>query len=593
MGTNPLKRGTSQYIADFETATNEEILKVHPVWCWAVADVDTVCVIRTGHTIDEFMEWVSNIDQDSDVYFHNLKFDGEFIVYWLLSHDYKPVEVEQYNQKEPGNFFTCVISGTGAWYAIKIHQADGKEFTIKDSLKRIPLKVSAIPKAYGLDVTKGEIDHNIERGPGYEPTAEEWDYVKRDVLVVAKALAINDKENMERVTVGSNALFYYKTTLTKQTDYTSMRRAFFHLFPQLKPEEDDFIRRSYLGGWVYANPKYKGEMVKAGRVYDVNSMYPGVMKKYAFPYGRPVMSGMGRVPERYLTDDYIYFQRAMFRAKLKPGAPPTLKIRDSYRYYWNKYIEDTGRSPRTGNSCDPYVTATLSNVDWQLLQEFYDVGVVAYTGYYVFKAKRGLFDDYIDFWTEQKIKAGKEGNMGLRTIAKLYLNNLYGKFGTNPQRTDKVPYMDEDGKVKYVTKDSSLDISGYIPVAAMVTSYARREVTMAAYNNFDRFLYADTDSLHLLGDYDPVGMVIDPYELGAWDNEAVFTRAKYLGSKCYAEEIEGKWKITVAGMPEECKRGLDVEKDFKIGYVAHGKLIPKRYPGGVVLQETSFELKER
>lgn len=591
MGCNPLTRGNTQYVADFETATNKELLSTHPVWAWAVASVENECIVSTGTDIVSFMTWAASVC-GADVYFHNLKFDGEFITYYLLTNGFEYRENDAYNKNSEGQFFTSVISGMGSWYALRVHFDKGQEVTFKDSLKRVPLKVEYIPKAYGLDVTKGEISHEIERPAGYVPTPIEWDYVKRDVLVVAKALNIQDTQGMEKVTVGSNALAFYKGLMCHSENYTDQRRAWFARFPLLQEKYDKFCRASYLGGWVYANPAYQGELVGAGRVYDVNSMYPGVMRKYPFPYGRPVTVGSGRVSGRYRNANYIWFQRATFKATLRPGCPPTLKIRDSFRYYWNRYITDTGYSPRTGDVCNPYVTATLSNIDWELLLTYYDVEVISYDGYLVFKAATGLFDEYIDYWSEQKIKAAETGNIGLRTISKLYLNNLYGKFGSNPNRTDKTPYL-VDGEVKYTTKNSGVQLVGYIPVACLVTAYARREVTQAAYNNYDRFLYADTDSIHLLGDYDPVGMDIHPYNLGAWDNEATFTRAKYLGAKCYAEEISGEWKITVAGMPEECKEGLDVVKNFRVGYVGEGKLLPKRYPGGVVLEKTTFEIKER
>jgi hypothetical protein len=38
---------------------------------------------------------------------------------------------------------------------------------------------------------------------------------------------------------------------------------------------------------------------------------------------------------------------------------------------------------------------------------------------------------------------------------------------------------------------------------------------------------------------------------------------------------------------------MDVEKDFRIGYVAAGKLVPRHYPGGLILEPTTFEIKER
>ena len=52
-----------------------------------------------------------------------------------------------------------------------------------------------------------------------------------------------------------------------------------------------------------------------------------------------------------------------------------------------------------------------------------------------FKAIKGLFTNYVDYWTEQKIKAKKENNGALYTIAKLMLNSLYGKFRIKSKST--------------------------------------------------------------------------------------------------------------------------------------------------------------
>ena len=50
--------------------------------------------------------------------------------------------------------------------------------------------------------------------------------------------------------------------------------------------------------------------------------------------------------------------------------------------------------------------------------------IFIYPGY-KFKAIKGLFNNYIDYWMNEKINAGKEGNGAKRQIAKLMLNSLY------------------------------------------------------------------------------------------------------------------------------------------------------------------------
>ena len=79
------------------------------------------------------------------------------------------------------------------------------------------------------------------------------------------------------MTQGSNALQDFKEILTK--------RKFEHYFPNLPPDVDDDIRKSYKGGFTYLNPIYKEKDVENITVLDVNSLYPSVMYEKNLPFG--------------------------------------------------------------------------------------------------------------------------------------------------------------------------------------------------------------------------------------------------------------------------------------------------------------------
>ena len=49
-------------------------------------------------------------------------------------------------------------------------------------------------------------------------------------------------------------------------------------------------------------------------------------------------------------------------------------------------------------------------------------------------------------------------------------------------------------------------------------------------------------------------------------------------------------KVTCAGMPDNVKEKVTYD-NFKPGATFDGKLMPRRYPGGVVLMETTFTIK--
>ena len=68
-------------MADFETTTDPEDVRV---WAGCAVDIDTLEVVHIGNNLDSFMEFLSN--KNSVCYFHNLKFDGEFILHWLFTH---------------------------------------------------------------------------------------------------------------------------------------------------------------------------------------------------------------------------------------------------------------------------------------------------------------------------------------------------------------------------------------------------------------------------------------------------------------------------------------------------------------------------
>jgi hypothetical protein len=228
---------------------------------------------------------------------------------------------------------------------------------------------------------------------------------------------------------------------------------------------------------------------------------------------------------------------------------------------------------------------------------------------------QGLFTNYINHWTEEKIKAKREGNRPQYLLSKLMLNNLYGKLATNPVGRQKRPYLDGDAKTAYAYLPKEERKPLYIPAATFITSYARKYIIETSqlirdwskkYKGFDAYCYSDTDSIHcLLDDEDVINlskfMRIDPYELGAWDLETHFTRGKYLRQKCYIEEVDGKVHSTIAGLPKKLAPLITFD-NFRIGFTTEEldpeevkkygtKLRYKHVDGGVVLIPTEFTIK--
>ena len=266
------------YTADFETATWLEDSSY--VWAWAISEIGNEDNIKIGNTIESFMDYVSK-NKSSKYYFHNLAFDGSFILDYLFKNDFEFIED---NKDKRDKTFTTLISDMGMFYTIEVYfKVKGKKVqkaTFIDSLKIIPFSVSGIAKSFGLPISKLELDYNKPRELGHVLEPEEIEYIKNDVKIVAMALKVLFDEGLTNITSASNALKDFRKC------YKEAR--FNELFPCLPYEIDKDIRQAYKGGFTYLNPKYKEKDVGAGVVLDVNSLYPSCMKYERLPYGEPI-----------------------------------------------------------------------------------------------------------------------------------------------------------------------------------------------------------------------------------------------------------------------------------------------------------------
>lgn len=409
-----------KFTADFETATwlEDETF----VWAWATCEIGNEENLTIDNNIDSFIEYCKQ-EKNATFYFHNLKFDGEFIIYWALTHGFKHVTKKEDIES---NTFTTLISDMGQFYTIALYFEKGNKrvhkVTFIDSLKIIPFSVEAIAKSFNLPISKLSIDYNKPRERNHILTQEEIEYIKNDVLIVAKALKVLFDEELTRMTQGSNALNDFKEILTKSK--------FKHYFPQLDYEVDKDIRKSYRGGFTYLNPIYKEKDVENVVVLDVNSLYPSVMYEKKLPFGEPIFF-TGKYENDNVYDLYIQMITCSF--EIKENKIPTIQIKNNKSFFRsNEYLE---------NSSNEIVCLVLTNIDLKLFLEQYNVYDLNYECGWKFKSIQGIFTEYIDKWITRKNKATIEGNKGLRTLAKLMLNALYGKFATSLDVQGKIPYL--------------------------------------------------------------------------------------------------------------------------------------------------------
>lgn len=607
-----------RWVADFETTTEKrrKLDGTTHVWAVGLCEVGNPTNTTILKTMQEFIDWCESSKTNDMVFFHNIRFDGNFIIQWLLNNDYKYIKNES---ERADKTFTTVISSKGLWYEIevffKVKKKGVNKVTFRDSLKLIPLSVEEIAKEFRLPIRKGNIDYSAHDflPEGTDLTEEEKDYLIKDVQIVEHALSFFFENGLTKMTIGACALADFKNMIGE--------RNFKTFFPT--PFYDAEVRQAYRGGVTYLNPKFKNKDIKENMVIlDRNSMFPSTMAGCdgeILPYGTPIP-----FKGKYEHDDLycLYVQTIRCSFELKPNKIPTVYIKGDY------YLH--GGSSYLTSSDEEELVLTMTNVDLELFFEQYNVYNVEYIGGWKFKGIKAekIFGDYVKKWTTIKVKSKIEGNWGMYLIAKLFLNSLYGKFASATTIQNREPYMGKDGKVHFKLSDAEDKDGVYIAMAAFITSYARAHIISKAQKIQDdykakkskiQFVYMDTDSLHCISpDFSlPEGLEIDDTKLGAWDYEASAVRSKFIRQKCYIEkqiiskekyieamcddstiksqyeENEGKYyftKITIAGMPSSCYEHVTFD-NFKINASFPGKLTHRTAMGGVVLENIDFTIK--
>lgn len=563
-----MKNTIPVYVADFETRNSKKDVdqKSTSIWLWDLCDIKEYNH-TTGYDMNSFFNELEKI-APAVIYTHNLKFDGSFIIDYLLKSNFKYTDKQDINSNE----FSTLISADGQFYNIKFtlptkSKKRKRTLEFRDSSKKIAGSVRQIAISYGLPILKGEIDYIAERPVDYIATDEEIAYIHNDTEIVARVLTTQYDKNMQKLTSSGDAMFLYQSIVGKH---------FRDIFPILDLEVDDFIRSSYRGGVCQVNEKFKEKIIDTPvYCYDVNSMYPAQMSYKPLPYGTPKY-----YKGKYVANEAfpLYIQRIQVCCKLKENYRPTILLKNNILFS-NEYLNDTNGE---------LLEITVTSIDLELLLEHYEVYQIRYIDGYMFRASTNLFKNYVLPLYKKKCETkGAE-----KQTIKILLNSLYGKFAMNPRHRSKIPYFDkEENCTKYKLADLEITDPYYTAVASFITAWARKTLFNAIQANIEYFVYCDTDSVHLTRRELKNG-IIDDNMLGAFKLEKIYVRSKYLAQKTYyGIKDEGK-DIKIAGCPQFVKDTISF-KEFEFGLSRDGKLRPMKVNGGTILVNTPFSIHRR
>lgn len=425
--------------ADFETSfTDDTKTDVH-VWAWGLSDIMQYD-FTWGNNIDTFLDKVLGDNNVWDLAFHNLKFDGNFILPALYKRGYtfksNSVFMDDWkNGKDLSKTFTHNITAQGQWFSITIVK-DGKKATpttpafvhIWDSMKLFPDSLKKVGKQYCKIYQK--IDEPSEfytrlRTPGHNPTDEELLYLRNDCLTLAEALRVQfEMFGTIYRTRASKAFEFFKNECTinegkvnvYESHYqglqqyriprvpgledwegayfrfapkevrdklkkkgTKLEKAYEYYIPNYKTWED--FKQAYRGGISYVNPLYKEkDVVVPICVLDVNSMYPYCLRNYPIPFGR-FYRKKGK-PEDHPDRTWIACARVSFKTKNEWNLP-CIQIKHKYGREWLTESTDY----KEYGEMDYYNEDVIwfTKVDYETYLENYDFTVHEWLNWYEFR----------------------------------------------------------------------------------------------------------------------------------------------------------------------------------------------------------------
>ena len=423
------------------------------------------------------------------VYLHNLsRFDG------LLLLDYM-----RKSWGKRGN--VKMMDRNHHIYEIKV-RASGRRvlFRFKDSMLMLKGSLDSLSKNLCPELGyKGSIDSlKVNQDTLSNMKEDLRKYLKQDVLLLGGVMQklqglIWDEYGVDiecKLTLPSFAMLLFRMKFLDADKW--------HIY-KASGDEDTFIRSGYYGGHVDIFIPFGKNLY----YYDLNSLYPFVMRDSPMPVGTPVWHS--NLSEMDL-DSIFGFLEAVVNCPRNIKRPflPFRKRKDS------TLIFPTGKFRGVYFSEELKYARTLGYT------------VVPIEGYLFEKSEGSPLEDYVRSLSENRIIAKQKGNTAMSYIYKLLMNSLYGRFGISPECTTSE--ICDDAQRKYLVDncdkllyseafDENLFIVGYrinaystkekwrplpnsaVQISAAVTAYAR--ILLYPHISRDDCYYTDTDSVVL------------------------------------------------------------------------------------------------
>ena len=541
---------------DFETFQNEEMNK-HTVYCVAWKH-DGVYYCEYGkESLAKFIEFIVSHKNLTYVAYNGSCFDN----YILLNEFLKmglPLSKPLFNA---GKLMKLVFGDNNSFFDPCLFLA----CSLKDACK-----------SFKIENSKMDFDHNLIKGwhsvDQYKDEVEY--YIKYDILALEelttkfrKLLMDIDFDIYDYVTISHMAYEIWKTKIdpTMIIEIPNDRKKY------------DFIRNAIYGGRCYPmqqkftssiyddvveGKKNYDDVLKSGDyafAADVTSLYPAAMRGVDFhetlyPSG---ISYWSQNPEQDFKDGMYGIYKVSYTAPKNIIYPILPKHSDAGGLSWD-LMDGTGY----------YSNIDISNA----LKHGYEID--EYIEALVYPNTCNPYGEYVNYFYEMKLSAEKEDNEVLRSIAKLFLNSLYGKMlqGAKDESFEICKNMEDIGVFLMDNEMCNFDVVGDYDcillkgrkknfeeqirkpsqLGVFVLSHSRAimlhymcvlDTTLTKHT----FYYTDTDSIYIGGKEHDIlvekGLCLpkDDAKLGYMcsdiKKEGIILNARFLAPKCKAYEF--------------------------------------------------------
>lgn len=630
--TNYTKNKKFWYCGDFETITpNTKFFKEEKdtrVILFSLRNWETEKVEKNGVSIEEFINYLIDLKTSSTVWFHNLSFDGDFIIKYLQNHTKFKLT---YDSNKVG--FTMFKSGNKIYYIkitnkVRINGTPTKYYIIfRCSLLLLTSGINALGKSFKIKKYDGVDTSKISTFYDREPfkTIKDVDidylnYCNRDTLIQLKALKTFDSVlaemyslktyNKYRIIQRKPKFNAYHYLTAGAISWNLLKNVFIPKLEQknsyiyLRKEDDyTFLKNFYTGGWTQFSNNYQGKAkdVNNGAFVDVNSAYPYQMQEL-LPYGEL----LSEEPKDSTFQEFMVID--VISANIKKECENVKNLLNWKRDSFNRYVD------RMENFRCYYIKE-----EFEELSNFYDFKIKKILSFYMKTYK--FATQFINELYEKKEYFTKIGNAGFKLPFKILLNSAYGRLGMRAEyesmfylpsgeshlqndliNIDKYEYQiirESDAfnfsdSLKCWVMKKTKKPNKYANVAAASVITAKQRVFLwktIREMGVDNFIYSDTDSI-LFKNFDITKINIGE-KLGEWDIETRPIKFGSFGAKRYISIAENDKdnKIKFSGLNNNYLQNLDFDYfnfDLDELIFEDGSLKKVKCKSGLILEKSNF-----